>query len=55
MIDVVQDCLGQLVVCLVTVLQTLLQSVHTGHYEEDVNMMREDKEENRYITDVTHL
>ena len=49
MIDVVQDCLGQLVINLVTVLQTLLQSVYTGNYEEDVNMMRRRK------TDVTHL
>ena len=35
MVDVVQDCLSQLVVRIVTVLQTLLQSVHTGHYNRE--------------------
>ena len=47
MIDVVQNCLGQLVVRLVSVLQTLLQSVHTGNYEDDVHMIRDEKEEYR--------
>ena len=53
MIDEVQDCLGQLVVCLVTVLQTLLQSVHTSHYEQDVYMMRDEKMENRCHSPIT--
>ena len=53
MIDEVQDCLGQLVVRIVTVLQTLLQSVHTGHYEEDVHMIRDEKEEYRCDLPIT--
>ena len=35
MVDVVQNCLGQLVVRIVTVLYALLQSVHTGHYNRE--------------------
>ena len=40
MIGEVQDCLGQLVVCLVTVLKTLLQSVHTAQFQRRSRKVR---------------
>ena len=50
MIDEVQDCLGQFVVRLVTVLQTLLHSVYTGNYKEDDHIMKDENEEYRCHT-----